>query len=193
MNQELFDKLWGKGKRPSQRISEFWTFFKICDAHLEKQKIKNPVVVELGVYKGKGKVFYEQLLGAKYIGIDASEKRSKPDILGNTHDAETMNMLKKRLNGKPINILFIDAGHDYKSVKKDYKLYSPLCSDIIAFHDIELGRYQDMERREVWKFWDELKRTHDVGRDGKLLFLSMCLYGEKRHMGIGVIIKQKEK
>ena len=79
-------------------------------------------------------------------------------------------------------ILFIDASHAYEDVKKDYELYSPLCSDIIAIHDIETHRYSRKKEYEVWKFWDELKAQKDYS------FISIC--GKKDHMGIGVIIKR---
>jgi len=60
-----------------------------------------------------------------------------------------MEALKKKLGGRSINILFIDASHHYHNVRKDYELYHPLCSDIVAFHDIELGRYAKKQRGKV--------------------------------------------
>jgi len=73
-------------------------------------------------------------------------------------------VLKKRLNGRAIDILFIDALHSYEAVKKDFEMYSPLCTGIIGFHDIESGRYKgDLNSQKVtdgvYRFWDELKNT----------------------------------
>ena len=36
----------------------------------------------------------------------------------------------------PVGFLFIDAGHDEESVLADYRLFSPWCRDVLAFHDI---------------------------------------------------------
>ena len=180
MNLELFNTLWKD--RPSQRKSEWKRFLELCERHLERYKIENPIVVELGTWNNKQKIFYEQLLGAKHIGINFRKKRGKPDIYGHTHDSKTMIKLTKMLNGRSINILFIDAGHTYEDVKKDYELYSPLCPDIIALHDIETHRHSRKKDFEVWKFWDELKVRGN--------YSCISIKDKYDHMGIGVIIKR---
>lgn len=190
MNLELFNKL--MELPPAQDPYEWRMFLEVCGSYLKDNKIKNPIVVELGTWKDKQKRFYEQLFGAEYIGIDANDIRSTPDIVGNTRDPKTLEALKRRLRGRPINILFIDAFHSYDGVKKDFEMYSPLCSGIVAFHDIELGRYQIHPRREVWKFWDGLREKAAKGAeeyDG-FLFLSIFQHIKKRQMGIGVMIKR---
>ena len=195
MNQTLFNKLMGRKYKPYQRPSEWELFLEFCDMYLKKHGIKNPVVVELGTGTNKQKPFYKQLFGAEHIGINITEKKSKPDILGDTHDSETMKALKEKLGGRPINILFIDASHYYENVKKDYELYSPLCSDIVAFHDIELGRYAKKKRGKVWKLWDELRMVGGLGdtKGNEWVFLSIHQYQDvpdRRKMGIGVMIKK---
>jgi len=193
MNLELFNKL--MEEKPSQNPPEWEAFLEICHTHMMKHGIKNPIVVELGAWRSRQKRFYEQLLGARYTSIDISTKRSIPDIHGNTHDPEILKALKKKLGKEPINILFIDASHRYKNVKKDYEMYSPLCSDIIAFHDVELGRYENSGKREAWRFWDELrmKMYKGEGKYRDFTVLSIHHYRESkndRQMGIGVIIKR---
>ena len=155
MNLELFNKLM---ELPlSQDLYEWRTFLEFCESYLKEHKIKNPIVVEIGVWRGGQKRFYEELLAAKHIGIDSARK-SNPDIHGDSHDPKTVEILRAKLEGRAIDILFIDASHWYKCVKKDFEIYSPLCSGIIAFHDINYGRYgKQRANREVWKFWDELK------------------------------------
>ena len=178
MNIELFDEL--MKKPPEQQHSEWWIFLEICEAYLKKHELKNTIVVELGIYNNKQKSFWEKLIGAEHIGIDVSSKRSIPNILGGTHNPKTMEMLKKKIRGRPINILFIDACHNYDGIKKDFELYSPLCSGIIAFHDTKL------RKRGVGKFWDELKTKHK-----DFLFLSIYQHRESRiQMGIGMMIKK---
>jgi len=198
MNQKLFSKLYEK--RPSQHTPEWRMFMEVCDAYLKRLGIKNPIAVELGTWNNRQKPFYEQLLGAHHIGIDIRATRGMPDIVGDTHKPATVNKLKKMLGGKPIDILFIDACHRYKSVKKDFELYSPLCNGIVGFHDIHTRRDGLRgDRIEVWRFWDELESSALAGKKHtESLFLSIYQhrYGRRKvklraqPMGIGVMIKR---
>ena len=182
MNLELFNKLMDVPLSLSQDPCEWRTFLEFCELYLKKHKIKNPIVVELGTWRNGQKQFYKQLLGAHHIGIDSSRK-SKSDIHGFTHDSRTLEKLKEKLGGKPIDILFIDASHWYKDVKKDFEIYSPLCDGIVAFHDINHGRYHRKRANwEVWKFWDELKADPSM-KD--FLFSSI-----ERATGIGIMIRK---
>ena len=180
MNLELFDKLM---ELPVvQNRYEWKTFLEFCESYLKKHKIKNPIVVELGTWRNGQKQFYKQLLGAHHIGIDSS-RRSKADIFGFTHDPRTLEILKTKLGGKSINILFIDGSHWYKDVKKDFEVYSPLCNGIIAFHDINHGRsWKKDASRETWKFWDKLKVDSSMKN---YLFFSI-----EELTGIGVMVKK---
>lgn len=194
MNIKLFDEFMKKENRPSQNYPEFRMFLEFCEVYLKENKVKKPVVVELGAWRNKQKKFYEQFLGADHISIDL-HKRGNPDIKGNTHDPETMKALKKKLDGRLIDILFIDAGHDYKSARRDFELYSPLCNSLIAFHDIECHRHSGRKDMEVWKLWDELKMKAYSGRRSykRFLFLSIFHYrgaGNGVQMGIGVMIRK---
>jgi len=180
MNLELFEKLWEQG-RPSQHSGEWRTFLQLCESYLKKHEIKCPIVVELGLFANTQKKFYEQFFGAKHIGIDRKARRCVPDIQGNTHDSRTLEILKEKLAEKAINILYIDASHTYESVKKDFEMYSSLCNDIIALHDINLGRRQKNRNRQVWKFWDELRK----GGYEDFSFISI----EQRE-GTGVMMKK---
>jgi len=193
MNLDLYKKLMTTGDSsvrkcgPRQRWDIWKTFLQICEVFLKENEVENPVVVELGVYRNHQKKFYEQLLNAEHIGIDISDSRGIPDILGNTHDSETLAVLKKRLEGRSIDILFIDAAHSYADVKQDFDMYSPLCDGIIALDDINLSRHRVKKRKShgVWQFWDELKMAE--GYD-EYIFLSICQ--EKDCSGMGVIIQK---
>ena len=192
MNLKLFHKLMKQGA-PNQHPPEWWMFLEICGIYLKRYKIKNPIVVELGIDKGGQKKFYEQLFGAEHIGIDKSGRRSIAEIIGNTHDSETLAILKEKLRGRPINILFIDADHHYEAVKEDYETYAPLCSDIVALHDIESQRLVNTQRRQVWRFWDELS-TASFAEEKKhkpLMFIPIVqCYKKDKKVGIGMIIKK---
>jgi len=193
MNQELFRKL--MEKKPSQHPPEWEMFLHVCDAYLKKSGVKNPIVVELGILWGKQKRFYEELLGARHIGVDSEDSRGIPEIKGYTDYKGTVDELKRLLGGKPIDILFIDASHRYNYVRRDFEIYSPLCSGIIALHDIETGRFSGRNRQEVWRLWDELveESYQKEGKYSDYMFLSIrqCRAGRThgRRMGIGVMIK----
>jgi len=191
MNQKIFNVLMKRA--PAQHPPEWRMFMEICGAHLERYKIHNPIVVELGIYNNHQKVFYEQLFGAEHIGIDVARRRCHPDIHGNTHDPAVMERLKEKLRGRPINILFIDACHSYEAVKMDFDLYSPLCSDIIAFHDLEFGKKVGKKKREVWKFWDKMKELSYVKTGEHKDFLFISIYQHRNmvlQMGTGMIMKR---
>jgi len=196
MNMELFNEMMKKGSGPALRKFEWMIFLEFCDRHLKEHKIKNPVAVELGIYKGRQRKFYERLFGADYIGVDILDRYVVPEIRGNTHDQKTLNALKKRLNGRAIDILFIDANHSYDSVKKDYEMYSPLCTGVIGFHDIESGRYANQTIDGVYRFWDELKNTRypDTATNEKYIFSSIhyAHFDDKirRTLGIGIMLKR---
>jgi len=194
MNLELFNELWNLP--PEQYLPEWKMFLEFCETYLRKHEIENPIVVELGTWGDNQKRFYEQLLGAEHMGVDIA-RRHQADIYGNTHDPGTLEALKKRLNGKPINILFIDAAHNYISVKKDFEIYNPLCDGIVAFHDINYGRHDPGIKieQEVWKFWDELQLLAYKGIAEYKDFLFFSIYQHKGtknglQMGIGMIIKK---
>jgi len=136
---------------PSQSMGEWRTYLEFIETYFKNRKIKKPMIVEIGVGYGKQKKYYEELLGYDHIGIDKRRKR-KPDIVGNSHDLATLNQLKKKLNGREINLLYIDGDHTYLGVKKDYELYSPLVKNIIVIHDVVLRQLENT----VGKFWEEL-------------------------------------
>ncbi len=195
MNLKLYENLMAQGA-PNQQPSEWLMFLEVCSTYLEKHEIKNPVVVELGLFRNMQKKFYERLFDAEHIGININDKRCNPDIIGDTHSPETLETLKKKLGERRINILFIDASHCYEDVKRDFEIYAPLCDDIVVVHDIEFGRNEDDDKSMVWKFWDELKESAFTTLDGyeRFIFLSICRRSFKRSkvgcLGIGMMIKK---
>lgn len=198
MNLRRFSRLMQPGSGPRQNLYEWQTFLELCELHLKTHGIEHPVVVELGTFKNRQKKFYEQLLNAEHIGININAKHEAPDIIGDTHSRKTLNTLKERLGPRNVNILFIDASHTYASVSQDYEMYAPLCSDIVAFHDIETGRYEDNKNDGAWRFWEELRtarcRERRKSADDRYMFISIHQRHFKdvkaRALGIGVIIKR---
>ena len=194
MNLRHYNRMMVKGSNPRQNALEWRVFLEICESHFKEHRIGHPVVVELGTFKNHQKKFYEHFLGAEHIGININAKHAKPDIMGDTHEPTTFHRLKKRLGNLSINLLYIDASHTYASVKEDYETYSSLCTDIVAFHDIETGRYKDDKRDGAWKFWEELRlaRYRDPRTNYKFVSIHMRHFKgiKARALGIGMVIKR---
>lgn len=121
---------------PMQGRQEWYAYMDFVRAYFKRHEIDHPIVVEVGVWANWQKPFYKYYLDAQHIGVDMSDKNSVPDILGDSHAPETLAKLKAMLGGKTIDLLFIDAAHDYESVRRDYEIYAPLTKGIIALHDI---------------------------------------------------------
>ena len=195
MDIKHYNELMQQEGRLAQNPPEWKLWLEFLEMYLKKEEIKNPIVVELGTLYGMQKRFYEELLGARHISIDSNDERTVPDITGFTEDPGTVAKLKKMLGGKPITVLFIDASHRYQYVTRDFEIYSPLVSDIVAFHDIEVGRGSKRRKHDVFLFWDELKELSysKTGKYENTMFIEIrqCRHKKKRspRQGIGIMIK----
>lgn len=87
-----------------------------------------------------------------------------------SHSPETLELIKQRFAGEPVDFAFIDGDHTYEGVKADFENYGPLVrpGGIIAFHDI-LYR-EDQPSIRVDRLWNELKEHYEchelVGPEG---------------------------
>lgn len=177
MNIERLKSLTGEPKL-WQQPKEWQAFLEFAETYFRNRGIKNPIVVELGVAHNLQKKFYEEFLGAEHIGIDNALKYN-PDIHGDTHSEETLNKLKRKLGGRLINLLFIDADHRYQAVKRDYEMYGSLTEHIVAFHDA----LHLQANHEVRVLWDEIMRTENN-------YLKMVFSLKPSYMGIGLVVKK---
>lgn len=189
MNLQRFDELMkaagGAGGQLIQNISEWQCFLEFVDAYFKNRDILNPIIVEIGVANNSQKSFYRELLNAEHIGIDII---GNPDILGDSHNLETVEKLKTRLSGRPVDLLFIDGGHMYESVKADYELYGPLTKHIIAFHDI-YTRFPNPADPAVYRLWDEIIEKEK--RFPLVIFKKDNSVEWGFQVGIGCILKEK--
>jgi len=184
MDRKYFNDLWELNiGPPNQQIQEWYFFLEFIEAYFKDHKIMSPIVVELGSTHNQQKKYYEKLLGAEHIGIDIKPRR-RPDLVGDTGDPATLNRLKTILAGRPINLLFIDGGHKYETVKNDYKLYSPLTKNIIAFHDIRCLR----DDVEVRLFWPEACII-----EAESTKIEFYIKRKGPGMGIGLLIREDQK
>lgn len=107
--------------------------------------------------------------------------------------------LEKILDGRKLDVLFIDADHSYGAVKSDFEMYKDFVAEdgLIAFHDIcafptslEEWRYGN-EVAVLWKELTEDYETRTIVDPNPLLAPSKsCELFESRWpaLGIGVVI-----
>lgn len=169
-----------------QESSEWFGFMEFISSYFENRQIIRPLVVEIGIYRGAARAFYEQLLGAEYICIDINPD-CHPDILGNSNNLETLDELRDRLDGREIDLLFIDGDHEYGAVKRDYDLYSPLTKHLVVLHDVIARRDGALTNIQVYRLWEEIMAMEDtIVFKGK----GWIYPGNQTPLGIGVILKQ---
>lgn len=151
------------------------------------------VVVEIGSYEGKSAICLAQgneivskekvysvdnFIGDPYVGKNPKmfqnfSKNIKKFGLDHIVKAIKANSLQAAKNfEKPIRLLFIDASHDYGSVKKDFLAWFPRVANdgLVVFHD---ATYFE----GVKKFTEELKRSDKLSYLETVL--SMAIFKKK--------------
>lgn len=164
---------------PLQDMREWQIYIEFIETYFRNREIKNPMVVEIGTYKNRQRIYYKELLDYKHIGIDINRKR-RSDIVGDSRDPETMNKLREKLDGQLVNLLYIDDGHEYLDVKGDYELYAPLVKNIIVLHDI--FQYESIKR-----FWNELIEEDSKRPQGRI-FITIRSVRRRGIVGTGIIL-----
>jgi len=178
------------GQRLNQHLPEWQTFLEFVDSLFASRGVKNPVVVEIGILDGAQKRFYERILNATYIGIDVNPN-APAAIIGDSRSNAVLDQLKKILDGREIDLLFIDGLHTYEAAKSDYEKYSPLVRHITALHDILTPKLTPKDTVDVIRFWEELKNTNT-----KDTLITIQHHNPRpatvfngRPLGIGIVLK----
>lgn len=181
---------------PSQIRKEITKLLKIL------QKLKPRNILEIGTAKGGTLFLFSQIADpcAKIISIDlpggkfgggyskwkiplyksfASNKQKIYLIRDDSHKKQSLEKIKRILNGEKLDFLFIDGDHTYEGVRKDFEMYGSLVKKdgIVAFHDIVPGSKEYVGG--VPKFWKEIKKKYkhkEIVKDWK-----------QKGFGIGVI------
>jgi predicted O-methyltransferase YrrM len=177
-SEEVFDFSWNFYNgliRPMQIKEEFVELLKIF------RELNPKYILEIGTANG-GTLFCFCKLAeddATIISIDlpggpfgggypeckipiyqafAKENQKLYLLRKDSHQQETLEEVKKILNGNHLDFLFIGGDHSYEGVKKDFEMYSSLVrkEGIIAFHDIVNNDPNRLDI-EVPKFWLEVK------------------------------------
>lgn len=178
-----FNELMSLKKKPWQEIDEWRCYLEFCFGYFQSRGISNPMVVELGIASNRQKRFYKELLNADHIGIDINPRRV-PDILADTHSKEAKKQLLRTLEGRTIDLLYIDAGHLYKDAKMDLEIFGPMSRHLVALHDV---CHCDPKRPEVQvkKLWDEVLQLSGNSR----WLTKITINAKPNHMGIGILTK----
>ena len=102
-------------------------------------------------------------------------------VRGLSQAPDTFAEVKRILSGRPIDFLHIDGAHDYKSVKRDWELYSALLAPtaLCAFHDIS------REHKGSRRFWREISREY-FSRQW-ILGKTRSMQGGLTRVGIGLL------
>jgi predicted O-methyltransferase YrrM len=106
-------------------------------------------------------------------------------IRADSHKSETLENVKRVLNGRVVDFMFIDGDHSYEGVKSDFEMYSPLVSKngFIALHDIAV--HPPETGCEVNKFWSELTAV------SKYKYIELIENRDQAFGGIGIIVGEK--
>jgi cephalosporin hydroxylase len=84
-------------------------------------------------------------------------------VRGDSHVEGTRERIHRLLDGRPLDLLFVDGDHTYEGVARDFADYAPLVrvGGLIAFHDIVPGGHgKHGDPGGVPRFWRELKASY---------------------------------
>jgi len=133
----------------------------------KRKKIRN--FLEVGYSSGKlntilNKFFnFDHIVAIDDFSADMSSssllanivRKNLTLICGKSDKKENLKIIKR---SQPYDLIFVDASHEYKDVKKDLNNYSRMLSDsgILVVHDIH-----GLEYTGVNKAWNEFRRKNN--------------------------------
>jgi cephalosporin hydroxylase len=161
--------------RPVQTRSEIVEYARLV------QDLRPRTALEIGTFRG-GTLFIHSRLAtpdATLISIDLpgsplgwvwrwahtpifkrfTRNEQKLHLLrANSHRKETQLAVSKLLNGRQLDLLFVDGDHSYAGVRADFEMYSPFVRQggVVAFHDIAV----QPPPNQVARFWNEIKTRY---------------------------------
>lgn len=131
--------------------------------HLRNMGTKD--VIEIGAYSGGSTYCFREICDGEIISIDIDHKANLPDVTYiKGKSSEAIKEVRKALNKRKVDFIFIDGDHSYEGVKKDFEYYKGLVrkGGFIALHDIVDSDSHRFQGCEVSKFWQELKDDPNV-------------------------------
>jgi predicted O-methyltransferase YrrM len=129
--------------------------------------------LEIGVKRGHMPIFIKRVLDIKVYACDINYpeqfKEHKPDIEFLQSDSNSKKYAKWREGLGHIDVVLIDADHNYKPAKKDYQREVKFPHRFIAMHDIANKGYPDLTK--LWRNIVEGEKVEFVNKnpDARLL------------------------
>jgi cephalosporin hydroxylase len=135
------------------------------------------VILEIGTARGGTLFVWAQIAGDRVISCDLEISEHVKALVpafpppgsgcllelleGDSHVDSFFRKVKKALDGRAVDFLFIDGDHSEAGVEADYRMYAPLvrAGGLIAFHDI--AERQPSSEHQVQRFWKRLKKEAD--------------------------------
>lgn len=143
----------GQGFEMEQSPSELARFLSACEAC----GVQSMLELGTGEFGGLARFCYTKLhWSVTSIDHRVPVYESGRFILGETSDADVYRQVKDLR----FDLVFIDADHHDYSVKRDYEMYAPLATKIVALHDVAPGREGT---QGVAAFWNEILQTTGAG------------------------------
>jgi cephalosporin hydroxylase len=162
---------------PSHQIAfEILGFLHLARAHAPA------TVVEIGTAEGGTNFLLSATLPdvSLKIGIDLHVRNTRllrafgrPDcrqefVNGSSRDMATVEKVRRLLQSRPVDVLFIDGDHRYEGARADFDLYAPLVrpGGLIALHDIvpdyqtRYGRNTGRWAGDVPRLWQEVRARY---------------------------------
>tara|TARA_B100001750_G_scaffold181686_1_gene150283 strand:- start:2744 stop:3409 length:666 start_codon:yes stop_codon:yes gene_type:complete len=147
-----------------EELCELISFLKISEKN-SGQKFSN--FLEIGYSSGKANTIFNKFFNFKRIVAidDFTAEMSSTDLLANLMRKNLTLICGSSYNKNnqkiindfgPYDLIFVDASHEYKDVKKDLNNYSKLLKSggILIAHDID-----SLEYNGVKKAWNEFKKS----------------------------------
>jgi hypothetical protein len=108
-------------------IHKWEHYFEIYDSHFSRFKNKNPVILEIGVYKGGSIEMWEQYFGkgVQIYGVDINpnckklERENVTILIGSQEEVSFLQELKKKIIAA--DIIIDDGGHTMSQLKTSFE------------------------------------------------------------------------
>lgn len=119
--------------------------------------------LEIGASCGGSALMLAQLFSDKVVLVDLFEDKSadhlrramdmmadlySAEIIGIKGDSRHPDTVEECANRGPYDVVMIDGGHQYETVKSDYEKYGPMARKLLVFHDIN--------QPGVRRLWNEI-------------------------------------
>lgn len=185
----------GSGTHYMQNPKEIVDLIFFLKNHEKKKNLKLKSFLEVGFAAGINNSFlnrffnFKKIVAIDYVSPGGINKetffanlrfKKLTLICGDSTDQDTVN--KATILG-PYDLIFIDGGHSYETVKKDFNNFSKILKNdgVIVIHDI----FSDTVLG-VPKYWKEIKKVFKK----KYSFHEFYDNKQEFHYGIGVIVQR---